>query len=499
MKILSLVLSLILVVACSPSDDPVMNDLADLAVSIVADNITPDEGDIIIYTIRLSNNGPIKATGVSLNVNLPSGVTSTSANSTSQGYYTAPTWAIGEVNNGSSATLTIEAKVNAGTAGTTITTTITNIRSDQTDSNTTSDDLNENIVVSEIQSGTKFYYGADLSYVNEMEDCGASYMDLNNETKDPYTIFKEAGTNLVRLRLWHNPTWTNYSNFQDVKKSIQRAKTEGMEVLLDFHYSDDWADPAHQQIPAAWRSEVYNTEALGTLLYNYTYNTLNELAIANLLPDIVQVGNEINPMILQEEEEAQWPIDWARNSSLINKGIKAIRDISIESNKEIGIMLHIAQPENALWWFEQATQNGVTDFDWIGISYYPVWSDYTLDNVSTPLNTLINTYNKRLMIVETAYPFTLENADSANNILGNDALLSGYPASQQGQLDYLNKLKEIIKTSGGEGLIYWEPAWVSTACTTQWAQGSHWDNATLFDHDYKATLGMKFYNASLGN
>ena len=87
-------------------------------------------------------------------------------------------------------------------------------------------------------------------------------------------------------------------------------------------------------------------------------------------------------------------------------------------------MLHIAQPENGLWWFEQATQNGVTDFDWIGLSYYPLWSDYTLSNVSNAFRTLINTYNKRLMVVETAYPFTMDNADSANNILGNDALIS---------------------------------------------------------------------------
>jgi arabinogalactan endo-1,4-beta-galactosidase len=346
----------------------------------------------------------------------------------------------------------------------------------------------------EIES--KFYYGADLSYVNEMEDCGASYLDLNNVVKDPYTIFKEAGTNLVRIRLWHNPTWTNYSNYEDVKKSIQRAKSKGMDVLLDFHYSDTWADPSKQEIPAAWLNEINNTPALGDLLYNYTYNILNNLANVNLLPDIVQVGNEINPMILQQGN-LEWPIDWTRNSSLINKGIKAVRDIAAENNKEIGVMLHIAQPENGLWWFEQATQNGVTDFDWIGLSYYPLWSDYTLTNVSNAFSTLINTYQKRLMVVETAYPFTMDNADSANNILGNDALINGYPATEQGQLDYLNKLQEIINTAGGEGLIYWEPAWVSTDCFTQWGQGSHWDNATLFNHNNKATLGMKFYNGSL--
>ena len=341
-----------------------------------------------------------------------------------------------------------------------------------------------------------FYYGADLSYVNEMEDCGATYSDLAGDVKDPYKIFNEAGANLIRIRLWNNPTWTDYSNYEDVKKSIERAKAEGMRVLLDFHYSDTWADPAKQVIPAAWLSEIDNTEALGNLLYDYTYETLDNLSAAGLMPDIVQVGNEINAMILQEGE-LKWPIDWERNSSLINKGISAVRDISSKKNIEIEVMLHIAQPENGLWWFEQATAAGVTDYDWIGLSYYPIWSEYTLDNVSEALTTLINTYSKKLMVVETAYPFTMENVDGANNILGNDALISGYPASQQGQLDYLNKLRDVIKESGGAGLIYWEPAWVSTNCYTEWAQGSHWDNATLFDHDYKANLGLEFYNATL--
>ena len=199
-------------------------------------------------------------------------------------------------------------------------------------------------------------------------------------------------------------------------------------------------------------------------------------------------------MILQKEGENAG-MDWDRNAFLLNKGIKAVRDISKAKNKEIGVMLHIAQPENALWWFKEATENGITDYDWIGLSYYPIWSDFKLNNVATPFKTLINTYNKRLIVVETAYPFTLENNDPAGNILNKNALINGYPATQQGQLDYMNKLVEVIKSSGGEGLVYWEPAWVSTKCSTLWGQGSHWDNATFFDFDNKATLGMRFYNA----
>lgn len=340
-----------------------------------------------------------------------------------------------------------------------------------------------------------FYYGADLSYVNEMLDCGAVFKDNADVTKDPYTIFSEAGTNLVRVRLWHNPTWTLYSNYTDVKRTIARAKEEGMAVLLDFHYSDTWADPAKQIIPEAWKSELNNTESLGELLYEYTYAVLQNLANEGLLPEMVQVGNEINQMILQEEE--QKPMDWARNAYLINKGIQAVRAVSKETKQEIGVMLHIAQPENALWWFEQAGENGVEDYDWIGLSYYPLWSDYTLSNVGDAFKKLISTYKKRLMVVETAYPFTMVNNDPANNILDEKALISGYPATQQGQLDYLKSLQRTIENAGGEGLVYWEPAWVSTGCSTLWGEGSHWDNATLFDHDNKAHLGMTFYNAAL--
>jgi arabinogalactan endo-1,4-beta-galactosidase len=144
-------------------------------------------------------------------------------------------------------------------------------------------------------------------------------------------------------------------------------------------------------------------------------------------------------------------------------------------------MLHIAQPENALWWFKDATENGITDFAWIGLSYYPKWSKYGLDKLEEALDSLKRTYNKQIMIVETAYPYSFDNVDSASNILGVDALITGYPATPKGQLDYMNRLTEVTLKGGGEGVIYWEPAWVSSKCHTLWGQGSHWENATFFD------------------
>lgn len=353
---------------------------------------------------------------------------------------------------------------------------------------------NESPEKDEMPNEVAFYRGADLSYVNEMVDCGAVYYNESGNPEDPYAIFSKAGTDLVRVRLWHQPDWTEYSDYEDVKKTISKAKALGMQVLLDFHYSDDWTDPGKQKVPAAWLPVVNHTPILGDSLYNYTYHVLNELNKSGLLPEFVQVGNEINAEILQDPEKNYDHINWVRNATLINRGIKAVRDASSEFGKNIQVMLHIAQPENGLWWFEQAKKNGISDYDWIGLSYYPLWSSYTIDNLPAAIETLIKTYNKRLMVVETAYPFTLNNADDANNILDSNALITGYPASAKGQYDYLKALEKSISSAGGEGLIYWEPAWVSTSCRTQWGQGSHWDNATLFDHDYRVTLGMEYYN-----
>lgn len=330
------------------------------------------------------------------------------------------------------------------------------------------------------------YFGADLSYVNEMEDCGGVYKNAAGEEADPFVLFEKAGVNLVRVRLWHDPQWTAYSNFEDVKKTIRRAKLQNMEVLLDFHYSDTWADPENQVIPKAWE-HIHDINILADSLYNYTYSTLSRLQEEDLLPEIVQVGNEINSEILVFGE-ATWPINWERNIQLINSGLKAVDDFSRDHQTEIGTMLHIAQPENALWWFEEAEENGLAAYDWIGLSYYPVWSDYDMEEIPAAVRELKQTYGKRVMVVETAYPHTLEDADSANNNLGTNALISGYEASPEGQRQYLIDLVKNLNEAGAEGLIYWEPAWISTSCNTLWGQGSHWDNATFFDAETSKAL-----------
>lgn len=334
---------------------------------------------------------------------------------------------------------------------------------------------------SEAPSGD-FVMGVDLSYVNEMLDCGARF-PVTDGADNPYALFSEAGSDLVRVRLWHNPDWTNYSDLDDVRITIARSRSEGMQVLLNLHYSDTWADPHKQIIPAAWGHLYGDPAALEQAVYDYTYDTLMALHQDDLLPEFIQVGNETNIEILkpeaQQSEEA--PINWPRNVALLNQGLKAVADVNQALNTQVQTMIHIAQPENALEWFPEALTHGLKEFDLVGLSYYPKWSKYRLESLGRALIELESVTGSRVMIVETAYPWTLKNFDDANNILGEDSLIDGFEATPEGQYRYFDALAAEVKSAGGAGLIYWEPAWVRNDCYTLWGQGSHWENASFFD------------------
>ncbi len=326
-----------------------------------------------------------------------------------------------------------------------------------------------------------FYFGADLSYVNEMEDCGAVYRQ-GGKRVDPYQLFADTGHNLVRLRLWNNPDWTTYSTFDDVRRSMRRAKASGQNVLLDFHYSDDWADGDKQWIPKAWEN-IPTTEGLAAAVYHFTFDTLTKLASEGLMPHMVQVGNETNKEMMGRKDW-KWETrstDWVRNAALFNAGIKAVRDAGKATGTNPKIMLHIAQPENGEPWFAKAAEAGVADFDYIGLSYYRKWSTQGLDGLNATITRLSATYKAKVIVVETSYPWTNDGADEAANLLGPDTLIKEYPATPNDQLRYLVDLTQGVISHGGVGVVYWEPAWVSTSCKTRWGTGSHWDNATFFD------------------
>ncbi|NCC72957.1 MAG: arabinogalactan endo-1,4-beta-galactosidase [Sphingobacteriia bacterium] len=326
----------------------------------------------------------------------------------------------------------------------------------------------------------KIYLGADLSYVNEIESCGGVYR-CDGKIVDPFRLFGKKGANIVRVRLWHTPEINEFCGFEDVKRTISRAKEHRMEVLLDFHYSDTWADPQHQVIPRAWEN-IDNLAVLGDSLFQFTLKTLLNLEKEHLMPEMVQVGNEVNIEIMQPADKMVIDsINWERNVFLLNKGIEAVREAEKTTGKSIQIMMHIAQPENAFWWFESAFKAGLHEFQWIGLSYYPKWSVYPFHRIPQAIDSLKKLFHKKVMIVETAYPHTLDNADNAGNILGEEALIPDFPATPEGQLDYLVHLTRFTLAGGGEGVIYWEPAWISSGCNTPWGHGSHWDNATFFD------------------
>ena len=319
------------------------------------------------------------------------------------------------------------------------------------------------------------WLGADLSFANEMRDCGAVYR-LHGKPIDPFALMKARGGNLVRVRLWNAPGWTRYSTLADVRRTIARAHRAGLKVLLDFHYSDDWADGDKQNAPAAWARLA--PEAQARALHDYTRAVLATLARANAWPELVQIGNEINPELLRG---AHAPIDWARNARALNAGLSAAREAARAAHRPLLAMLHIAQPENAEPWFAAATQAGVTDYDMIGLSYYRKWSREGMDGLSATITRLRATYDHPVMVVETAYPFTLDNADASSNLLGADALDPAYPATPAGQRAYMIDLTRHVFAAGGNGVVYWAPDWVSTRCSTRWGQGSGWENAAWFD------------------
>lgn len=341
-------------------------------------------------------------------------------------------------------------------------------------------------------SSQSFYVGADLSYTNELEDCGTTYYE-NDQPKDLFQIFADHNCNIARFRLWHSPTWTNYSTLTDVKKSIGRAKAKGMKTLLDFHYSDTWADPGNQKIPAAWLN-YSNLAILGDSLYNYTYSILNKLLSDNLLPDMVQTGNETNGNILCKAGEDLYPVDWARNVTLFKRATQAVRDFNTNNGTNIQIAVHIAGPENANWWFNSMKTNGFNDYDIIALSYYPNWYGADIHKVASIIKQLKQTFGKQIMIVETACPWTFAGDDNFSNIQYKENLLKCYGStpSPQKQSQYLTNLTWLVKDAGGLGVIYWEPGWVSSSCQTPWGTGSSWENSTFFDFNNNLHQGIDF-------
>ena len=364
----------------------------------------------------------------------------------------------------------------------------------------------------ETQKETRaFYFGNDLSYVNEMEDCGAVYKE-EDETKDPFELMEDHGTNLVRVRLWHDPWWQDsvpqapevssdrkqrYSDLADATESLRRAKAAGMDTMLDMHFSDVWADPSRQVIPRAWQEMWGDADALSPIVYDYVTDVLEELDSQGLVPEFIKLGNENNAGLMVHKEleiiatgnatidlrkKEDSNLDFAYSAALWNSAIQAVRDFSQGYSNPPQITLHIADAQNANGFMEELLSAGVTDFDVIGFSYYYGWHGGSISDVASHLAELKQNFpDYEAMLVETGYAWDTQNIDNLSNII-QVADPEYAPLSQQNQLKYMVDLAQAVKNEGGLGVVFWEPAWVSTPCRTPWGQGSSHEHVAYFDH-----------------
>jgi beta-galactosidase len=290
--------------------------------------------------------------------------------------------------------------------------------------------------------------GADISFLPQQEDRGMKFFD-NGVQKDPILIMKDHGFNYIRLRIFNDPARDSgyspkrgFCDLEHTKQMAKRVKDAGMKLLLDFHYSDYWADPGKQYKPAAWRNLSF--EELKKALYDYTMKVIKELKDQGTTPDMVQVGNEINHGLV-------WPEGMVSNvdsmAQLIAAGVAAVKAV----DPSIVIMLHIAlggQNDESVFFIDQMLARKV-HFDVIGLSYYPKWHG-TLDDLRDNMNDLLRRYNKDLIVVE-------------------------YSARKE----EVNKIAFELPGGKGKGTCIWEPI-------------SSWES--IFDRDGKSNDFMKMYD-----
>jgi arabinogalactan endo-1,4-beta-galactosidase len=246
-----------------------------------------------------------------------------------------------------------------------------------------------------------FLIGADISWVPQQEAEGRRF-SVDGSEKDILIALREQGFNLVRLRLFNDPAATNgysargYCGIASTLALASRVKQAGMKFLLDFHYSDTWADPAHQSKPAAWRHLGF--DALTNAVYEYTRDTLCEFAAHGLMPDFVQVGNEVSNGLLWPEGKSE---NFETMAALLRAGISGVRTGAPAAR----VMIHLAwggQNEKSRWYLDKASAHGLS-FDIIGQSYYPRWHG-TLQELKSNLTDLAQRYPQNIMLVEYSTP-----------------------------------------------------------------------------------------------
>ncbi|GLX65826.1 glycosyl hydrolase 53 family protein [Paenibacillus glycanilyticus] len=329
-----------------------------------------------------------------------------------------------------------------------------------------------------------FIKGVDISTLQALEDKNVKFYDEGQE-EDLLKIMKDHGVNYVRLRLWNDPVQAGgYNDKAHVLAMAERVKAAGMKLLLDFHYSDFWADPGQQVKPAAWKDLSFAD--LKTAVYDYTADVMSELADADAYPDMVQIGNEINSGMLLPDGSTS---NMDNLAELIGEGVKAVRDTTPEG-QTTQIMLHLAEGGNngKFRSFFDAMEARHVDYDVIGMSYYPFWHG-SFQQLKSNMDDIAARYGKPIVVAETSYANTLENGDDHPNTVGeNETKLVGFEASVANQkLVTETVLNTVAHVQGGLGLgvFYWEPAWLPGVGWKE-GEGNAWENQAMFDYEGNA-------------
>ena len=331
------------------------------------------------------------------------------------------------------------------------------------------------LILSSFTKSNQFINGVDISMLKQVEENGGLFYENGNQI-DPIQIFKDKGINTARIKIWHTPS-QNYNNLESVLEIAYRASSVGLDLLLDFHYSDTWADPSSQTKPSAWVDLDFET--LCDSVEQYSRHVITKLKNQNTLPKYVQIGNETDCGLLWPDgyvcDESNNDSQWNKLRELFMHAIEGVNS-ALDNQDTLEIISHVSSGGN--WFFSNLIGQGV-DIDILSISYYPMWHG-TLSDLNQNMDELGNEFQKPVLIVETAYPFTLQWNDNTNNILGLETqLLENYEASEEGQFSFLHDLITLVNQNNyGLGICYWAPDWIST---NQF--GSPWENQALFDFD----------------
>lgn len=305
------------------------------------------------------------------------------------------------------------------------------------------------------------YKGVDWSSLLIEEKAGKQYKNAAGVVQPLETILKASGVNTVRQRIWVNPSDGNY-NLDYNLRLAKRAKAAGLKIYLDFHYSDSWADPGKQVVPAAWKSLA--KDALVQQVYTYTKSVLNSFASAGISLDLVSIGNEITPgLLFPVGQLGDGKGSKAQNvAALLKSASKGVKESSLSPTPKILIHLDNGWKwATQQWWYDSVLAGGLSasDYDIQAVSYYPFYSsDASLANLASSLTNMAARYGKQVMVVETNWPSYCPNPQYAF-----PADTKAIPISVDGQTQWMKEVaKRVAAVPGGKGvgLFYWEPAWI---------------------------------------